>query len=93
MLISIQKTYRGRVLSSVLVPGEHEVPDRVGRYLLDNFSGPPFFVKQIGKQREHPPEDIETKPTYPQETKPTEPAEPSEPRRRPGRPRGSRKKP
>ncbi len=45
MRIAINETYRGHVLSRVLDPGEHEVPESVGRYLIRTFSGPPFFAR------------------------------------------------
>lgn len=70
MLIAISSTYRGHVLSRTLEPGEHEVPDHVGRYLLDTFSGPPFFVREVSRVPE-----VEVKPTRPRETKPLFPAE------------------
>lgn len=70
MLIAISETYRGHVLPSTLEPGEHEVPDHVGRYLLATFSGPPFFVREVSSAPV-----VEIKPTRPRETKPLFPPE------------------
>lgn len=68
MLIEIQTTYRGRMYRYPLDPGEHEVPDHVGEYLVANFSGPPFFCREVRKQPK-----METKPSLPVETKPKTP--------------------
>jgi len=46
--IVIQSTYRGHVINRTLEPGEHEVPQSVGEYLINLFSGPPFFAREVG---------------------------------------------
>lgn len=69
MLIDIQATYRGRALpNGVLEAGEHEVSTELGEYLLDRFSGPPFYARLVEKKV-----PLETKPVYPAETKPIRP--------------------
>lgn len=70
MLISIQETYRGHKYRYTLEPGEHEVPDHVGEYLVSYMSGPPFFAKEVKRKPA-----IETKPAYPVETKPKTPSQ------------------
>lgn len=77
MLIEISDTYRGHVLNRVLAPGEHEVPDRVGEYLLANFAGPPFFCRRVevvpAMVEAEPP--AEANPALPEEVKPAYPEE------------------
>jgi len=62
--IAIDETYRGHVLNRVLDPGEHDVPDRIGWYLIRTFGGPPFFAREVGKDPAP-----ETKLVMPDETK------------------------
>jgi len=72
MLITIRDTYRGYVLNRVLEPGEHEVPDSIGEYLIENFQGPPFFVRRVEKSppiETKPAMNLETKPRLPEQTK------------------------
>ena len=70
MLIRIEDTYRGYVLRRVLEPGEHEVPDSVGEYLIENMGGAPFFARRVDVAP-----SLEMKPAYDMETKPMMPAE------------------
>ena len=71
MRIAISETYTGYVLSRTLEPGEHEVPEGVGRYLIANFSGPPFYVREPIQEEE----EVEVKPFFSMETKPHIPDE------------------
>lgn len=70
MLIAIDQYYRGRSAGRGLDPGEHEVSDELGEYLLRTFCTPPFNARRVEKKEER----FEVKPSYPSETKPVMPA-------------------
>jgi hypothetical protein len=57
MRIVLDDTYRGHVIDEVLEPGEHEVPDAVGAYLIETFSGSPIYAR-LAEPKEA--EDVET---------------------------------